>query len=521
MVETTEVQVQSNPLREGARIGRHLEPVAVVIFGATGDLTARKLIPALYSLAVENRLPARFLVVGMSRTPWSHDEFRQKMKLAVEEFGRHPLDGNTLWGSFAQNLFYVPGNFAERADFEKLNAFLAERAEQTGSPDNRIYYLAAPPQFFDDIVGNLGAAKMAADREGAWRRIVIEKPFGQDLKTAQALNHQLHNIFSEKQVYRIDHYLGKETVQNLLVLRFANAIFEPLWNRHYVDHVQISVAESVGIGDRAGYYDEAGIIRDIFQNHIFQLLTLTAMEPPVAFEADAIRDEKVKVLRAMRPLSPGDVLHQTVRGQYGPGVVDGQRVPGYLGESKVPEGSQTATYAALKWYIDNWRWQGVPFYMRSGKRMALRSTEVSIHFKSPPHLLFGFEDVDEEPGLRPNVLAVRIQPNEGITLRFEVKAPGQGIQRRPVTMDFRYGTSFGTASLPDAYERLLLDAMAGDATLFARSDEIEQAWALVDPVLEVWQTDQAPSLEPYEAGAWGPDGATRLMQQDGRQWRRL
>lgn len=510
-----------NPLRDGARLGRLAEPVAMVIFGATGDLTARKLVPALFMLAQENRLPGSFLVAGFSRTPWSHEEFRQKMHEAVGEFGRHPIENEAVWESFAQNLYYVPGDFSRREDFESLDKLLRNQAEQRGAPDNRLYYLAAPPQFFDDIVGNLGVTEMARNTGTGWRRVVIEKPFGHDLDSACALNKQLHGVFDEKQVYRIDHYLGKETVQNILVLRFANAIFEPIWNRHYVDHVQISVAESVGVEDRAGYYDQAGVVRDIFQNHLFQLLTLVAMEPPVAFEADAIRDEKVKILRAMQPMGPDDVYRQTVRGQYAAGVIDGKRVPGYRDEEKVPAESQTATYGAIQWCIDNWRWQGVPFYLRSGKRMVLRSTEVSVHFKSPPHLLFGTADADDEPGLRPNVLAIRIQPDEGIALRFEVKAPGLGMERRSVTMDFRYGSSFGTTSLPEAYERLLLDAMLGDATLFARSDEIERAWALIDPVLRVWESEGAPPLEMYEAGTWGPPSAAAMMEQDGRGWRRL
>lgn len=505
-----------NPLAGGSRIGHEVEPVTLVIFGATGDLNKRKLMPALFSLAHDDRLPSNLRIVGFSRTPWSHEEFRQHMHDAVKEFGRVEITEESLWDTFAANLYYVPGNFKEPDSFATLDQFIAENTGQTGMPDNRLYYLAAPPHFFDDIIENLGRTSMAA--EGAhWRRLIVEKPFGSDLDSAMELNRTLHAVFAEKQVYRIDHYLGKETVQNLLVLRFANTIFEPIWNRQYVDHVQISVAESVGVGTRADFYDQAGVIRDIFQNHILQVLTLVAMEPPIAFEAGAIRDEKVKVLRAMDGITDDNVESRTVRARYASGVMDGERVPGYLDEPNVPASSTTATFAALDWRIDNWRWQGVPFYVRSGKRLAKRVTEVSIHFKQPPFLLFGgAADASQE-----NVLVIRIQPDEGISLRFEVKVPGQGVQRRSVRMDFRYGASFGTASLPDAYERLLLDAMLGDATLFARSDEIEHAWRLIDPLLNAWQETEKPPLELYEAGTWGPPGADRLLNATGRKWRRL
>jgi glucose-6-phosphate 1-dehydrogenase len=497
------------------------DPTAMVIFGATGDLTSRKLMPALFSLAVENRLAPHFRVVGFSRTPWTDDDFRTEMRRAVEEHGRYTVSENeVIWENFARNFIYIPGDFAEVDSFRKLDTALSEQADEQGIPDNRLYYLAAPPQFFDDIVSNLGIVGMADPSDERWRRIIIEKPFGHDLQSAKHLNHMLHRVFREEQAYRIDHYLGKETVQNLLVLRFDNAIWEPIWNRNLVDHVQISVAESIGIEDRAAYYDQAGIIRDIFQNHIMQLLTLVAMEPPVAFEANAIRDEKVKVLRAMKPIPLERITHDTVRAQYGAGVIDGKRVPAYLREDDVPSQSRTATYAALKWHIDNWRWQGVPFYLRSGKRMPTRASEISIHFKRPPHMLFD-PSSDLDGDLRPNVLAIRIQPDEGIAVRFEVKVPGQGMDRRSVTMDFRYGTSFGAASLPDAYERLLLDAMLGDPTLFARSDEIECAWDLIDPLLHAWHEDGIPPLETYEAGTWGPAAADRLLQRDDRQWRRL
>jgi glucose-6-phosphate 1-dehydrogenase len=507
-----------NPLRAGARIGKHIDPVSVVIFGATGDLTRRKLVPALFSLAQEGRLPVDFNIVGFARRPWSHDDFRQKMHEGVKEFSRVTIQNDSDWARFADNVCYVRGHFTEQEEYKGLDRFLTQQAQESNSPDNRLYYLAAPPQFYADIISNLGQAGMTHDSEAGWRRIVVEKPFGRDLDSAMALNEVAHSVLGEHQMYRIDHYLGKETVQNILVLRFANAIFEPIWNRRYVDHVQISVAESVGVGSRAGYYDQAGVVRDIFQNHILQILTLVAMEPPIAFEANAIRDEKVKVLRAMRPMNERNIREDTVRAQYAPGVVEGEHVSGYCEAPGVAEDSQTATYAALKWYIDNWRWQGVPFYMRSGKRLVTRATEVSIHFKRPPHLLF---DAGGEAQMRANVLTLRVQPDEGIALRFETKVPGQGIVQRAVTMEFSYGASFGADSSPDAYERLLLDAMRGDATLFARSDEIEWAWRLIDPVIEGWQGGEAPPLENYESGTWGPDGAEALLARDDRQWRRL
>lgn len=509
-----------NPLRGGPRIGRALEPASLVIFGATGDLTARKLVPALFSLAQEGQLPLALNIVGYARRDWSHDHFREQMAEAVREHSRHdPGEGDSaLWDGFALDLHYVQGNFDEVDRFQALDEAIAALAKERHIPDNRLYYLAAPPAWYESIVNCLGEADMARDGDNGWRRIIIEKPFGHDLASASALNETLHAVFHEEQVYRIDHYLGKETVQNILVVRFANAIFEPIWNRRYVDHVQIGMVEPGGVEGRAEFYDDAGVVRDIFQNHLFQVMSLIAMEPPVAFEADAIRDEKVKVLRAVRAIDGEDVARQTVRAQYEAGTVDGERVPGYCEIEGVAADSQTPTYAAMKWYVDNWRWQGVPFYLRSGKRLPTRATEVSIHFKQPPHLLF---DSTADAEWRANVLALRIQPDEGISLKFESKLPGQGLDRRAVTMDFRYGTSFGISTPPEAYERLLLDALLGDATLFTRRDEIEWAWRLADPVLQAWEANSVPPLETYPAGTWGPEGADALLARDGRRWRRL
>jgi glucose-6-phosphate 1-dehydrogenase len=508
-----------NPLRAGPGMECPPDPVTIVIFGATGDLADRKLVPALYSLLQEEHLSPYFDIVGFARRDWSDDFFREKMFEGVTRFSRYAdrAADPSLWEQFSAHLHYVQGNFDQLDRYHELDRVLTSFAADQNRPDNRLYYLATPPSWYHVIIENLGKSDMVRSDNG-WNRIVVEKPFGIDLTSACELNEKVHAVFDESQVYRIDHYLGKETVQNILVLRFANAIYEPIWNRRYVDHVQISVAESVSVGTRAGYYDQAGVVRDMFQNHILQLLTLVAMEPPVAFEADAIRDEKLKVLRAIRPLSVDEVARRSVRAQYTAGSIDGESIPGYCDLDGVAEGSQIPTYAALKWQIDNWRWQGVPIYMRSGKCLPTRVSEISIHFKQPPHLLF--DAVDDE-SFRSNVLALRIQPDEGISLKFEAKLPGQGVRRQPVTMDFRYGTSFGLTRPPDAYERLLLDAILGDAMLFTRADEIEAAWQLIDPVIQGWESSGEPPLEIYEAGTWGPPSADQLLQVDGRRWRRL
>jgi glucose-6-phosphate 1-dehydrogenase len=506
----TAAALEPNPLREGLDQERVPEPSCLVIFGASGDLTQRKLVPGLYSLAHDGLLPSGQTIVGLARAEMSDEAFRKAMREACDKHARtRPVD-DAVWERFAQGLFYVQGEFADRGAYQRLRARLEEFDRTRGTGGRRIYYLAVPPDFFDDIARHLSEEKMVTDPErgGPYTRVIIEKPFGEDLESARALNRIAVSIFRERQVFRIDHYLGKETVQNLLVLRFANGIFEPFWNRQYIDHVQITVAETVGVEKRGNYFDKAGITRDIIQNHMVQLVSLVCMEPPVAFEADAVRDEKVKVLRALRP------IEYAVRGQYNEGSVVGDEVPAYRQEEKVDPNSNTETYAALKAFVDNWRWADVPFYLRAGKRLPKRVTDISIHFRHAPHPLFSRLGVQ----MSANVLAIRIQPDEGISLRFDSKVPGPAIRTAPVTMEFRYATSFG-AEPPEAYERLLLETMLGDATLFARRDEIETAWAWLDPLLKRWAKDPRPP-HFYPAGTWGPEEADTLIEGDGRRWRR-
>jgi glucose-6-phosphate 1-dehydrogenase len=506
-----------NPLREGLRQARIPEPCTMVIFGATGDLTHRKLVPALYTLGHERLQPPGFSVVGFARREKTHDEFRREMKEAVDRFARRRPADPAVWEDFAAGLFYHVGEFGAPDAYARLRGVLDEIDARRGTRRNRVFYLATPPSSYSEIARNLGAAGLVHPvREGGpWSRIIVEKPFGRDLQSARALNRALAEVFDERQIYRIDHYLGKETVQNILVLRFANGIFEPLWNQKYIDHVQITVAESMGVEGRGGYYEEAGALRDMVQNHMLQLLSLTAMEPPVAFSADAVRDEKVKVLQALRRIEGAEVLRRTVRGQYGRGAVAGRPLPGYLEERGVAPDSRIETYVAVEAAIDSWRWAGVPFYLRTGKALPRRVTEIAIQFRRAPHLLFARTDVTR---LDPNVLALQLQPEEGIGLTFGSKVPGPEVRIQSVKMDFRYGTAFGDES-PEAYERLLLDCMLGDPTLFTRRDEVEAAWDFVTRILDGWREARAPA-HAYEAGTWGPAEADALFAGSERAWRR-
>jgi glucose-6-phosphate 1-dehydrogenase len=507
MTETAQPQHQrENPLLEGLRLQRTPEPCALVIFGASGDLTRRKLFPALYSLALRRLLPEKFGVVGVARSEESDDEFRERMKHAVQEFGRDEFRDET-WDWLAEGMRYVSTDFADDEGQNRVAAALNELDEQRGTAGNRVYYLAVPPDAIAMLVREIGERRSS---EG-WRRLIVEKPFGRDLASARELNEEIQRNFSEDEIFRIDHYLGKETVQNLLALRFANGIFEPIWNRQFVDHVQITVAETIGIEGRAAFYEQAGAIRDVFQNHLLQLVALTAMEPPIDFDADSVRNEKVKVLRALHTPGPKHV----VRGQYGRGYVEGQEVPGYREEDGVAPESMTETYVAAKLYVDNWRWADTPFYIRAGKRLARRETTIAIEFKRAPHPPF---EVVEDGGLSPNVLVCHIQPDEGVSLEFAAKVPGQGMTLRTVHMDFLYGGAFRTG-IPEAYERLLLDCFLGDARMFTRADEVEEQWSLVDAIVGFWRRDR-PSFPNYAAGTWGPSAAEELLRKDGRMWRR-
>ncbi len=484
---------------------------AFVIFGVTGDLTRRKLIPALFELMLTDRLPDSFYVLGFARREWTDEYFRKEMRAGVMEFARNQPIDNEVLERLLQGLFYVRSSFDDPSGYQKLGAKIAEL-----KVDNCLFYLATPPGAYTTIVELLGAAKLPHPISG-WTRIVVEKPYGRDLASAIELDDAIHQVFSEHQVYRIDHYLGKETVQNILVFRFANGIFEPLWNRRYVDHVEITVAETVGVGTRAGYYETSGVIRDMFQNHILQLLSLTAMESPTAFDADPVRDEKVKVLRVLRPMRGADAVENSLRAQYVAGRVGDKRVPGYKDATGVAANSVTETFLAARLYVDNWRWAGVPFYVRSGKRLPRRVTEVAIQFKQVPLSLFGWKNM---AGAAPNVLVLNIQPDEGITLSFGAKAPGPINQIEPVSMDFNYEETYG-GDPPEAYERLLLDCMLGDATLFTRSDEVRCAWTFTTGILDGWQEDPIQNLPIYEAGTWGPQLADQFIERDGHKWRDL
>jgi glucose-6-phosphate 1-dehydrogenase len=503
---------------DDVRLQRAPAPAVIVIFGATGDLTSRKLLPGLYSLAVQQLLPPETAIVGAARTEMTDDEFRASMRAGIERHSRIPVD-DEIWEGFARRLLYVPVSFNEEAGYRHLADVLAAKDRDQGTRGNRLFYLATAPEFFPVIAENLGRVGLTGedDASGRFARVVVEKPFGQDLRSARELNARLGAVFRERQVYRIDHYLGKETVQNLLVLRFGNAIFEPIWNRRYVDHVQITVAEDLGVGTRGGYYDESGALRDIVQNHMLQVLSIVAMEPPARFESRDVRDEKVKVLRAIPPFDdPAVVRRDTVRGQYGPGWIGGERVPGYRGEQGVDPESDTETFVAMRVMVDNWRWSGTPFYLRTGKRLPRRATEVAIQFKPAPHLPFAPTAVET---VQPNLLVLRIQPDEGASLRFLAKVPGPQLDMRSVSMDFAYGSSFLQGS-PEAYERLLLDALLGDSTLFARWDEVERAWEVAEGVIREWEAHLG-DFPNYEAGTWGPPAADELLAREGRVWRRL
>jgi glucose-6-phosphate 1-dehydrogenase len=475
-------------------------PTTLVIFGASGDLTSRKLIPALYSLFAKGRLPKGTRIVGVARTKFTKEAWREELSTTTQKFAGKEFDA-AKWQAFAGNVFYHPGDIDKLEDFKSLAKTLEEI--EGNQPTTRLYYLATAPMLYAMAITHLGAAGLADESRGV-RRVVVEKPFGTDLKSAQELNRATHEVFAEKQVYRIDHYLGKETVQNILVFRFANSIFEPLWNRRYIDHVQITVAEEVDVGRRAGYYDHSGVLRDMFQNHLLQLAMIIAMEAPSRYSSEFVRDEKLKVLRAIKPLSGADFAHNTIRAQY----------DGYREAEGVAPDSQTATFAALKLHIDNWRWQGVPFYLRSGKAMSCRTSQIVIQFRPPPIMMFNESSRTQH---EPNKLIIQIQPDEGIQMHFQTKVPDAGMTLSTANLDFRFAREF-TGTMPDSYQRLLLDAMNGDASLFSRSDEVETAWGIIDPIHAAWQSPAAPPLETYPKGQWGPESSEEWMHAQGRQW---
>lgn len=507
----------SYPLQESGFSARFMDPCILVIFGATGDLTARKLLPALYNLLLSGQLPSQFACVGFARRPKTHEEFRSEMKEALQKYSRTlPID-ETVWEHFKDNIYYHQSEFHDIEGYNRLKIFLKELDKKLGTKGNRLYYLSTQPSFFSTVCEKLHASDLIykSDQE-KWSKVIIEKPFGSDLSSALSLQKELTQFFSEKQMYRIDHYLGKETVQNILVFRFANSIFESLWNSRYIDHVQITVAEEQGVGTRGSFWEEAGLLRDIIQNHMMQLLTLIAMEPPVSLDAGDIHDEKVKILKAIKPFEADDFDKVAVRGQYGPGFINGEEVKGYRQEKNVAPHSYVETFAALRLMIDNWRWHGVPFYLRAGKRLPKRSTEIAITFKAPPAILFQRQGNGNDP----NVLVVRIQPDEGIALKTNTKVPGPSSPILPVKMDFRYSSFFGIAP-PEAYERLICDAILGDSTLFAREDEVMHSWKLLTPLLEYWASTKPSDFPNYAAGSWGPTSAEELLAKDKHKWRRL
>jgi glucose-6-phosphate 1-dehydrogenase len=506
-----------NPFREELATRTRPEPCSVVIFGASGDLTGRKLIPALYNIAADGDLPPTLSVVGFARREKTHESFRAELEEMNRKVSRQGHN-DQLWATFRRNISYHRSEFEDPDGYRRLRELL-EELDAKGAGGNRLFYLSTAPEYFPVVLRELAAAGLNQRMPGKWTRVIIEKPFGTDLATAQTLNDAANATFEEADTYRIDHYLGKETAQNIMVLRFGNAMFEPVWNSRYIDHVQITCAENLGMeGGRGGYYDKAGALRDMVQNHLLQLVTLVAMEPPADLTADGIRDEKVKVLKNLRPFKDAaDVARNVVRAQYTAGTVGGKTVPGYRQEDRIAPDSTTEAYTALRINIDNWRWEGVPFYLRVGKQLPKKATEISVHFKRPPHVLFN-RGTSDDPA---NVLVIRIQPDEGISLRVQVKIPGPAVRTERVKMDFHYANSFGKAS-PEAYERLLLDAMAGDATLFARRDEVEHAWRYIDQIERAWhESPNPPPMHEYPAGSWGPAAADKMLEEDGRDWRRL
>lgn len=508
-----------NPFAEGEN--RIIKPpsTAMVIFGATGDLTGRKLIPALYNLACDDYLPSGFIVIGAARSELTDEEFRNRMYESVKKFSRRQLKED-VWQAFSRNIYYQSVDGTNPESFGRLRQRMEALCKERNENFNYLYYLSVAPAFFGPICTNLKSSGLVEETGSSNRStsVIIEKPFGHDLPSAIELNHTLRNSFAEEQVYRIDHYLGKETVQNILVFRFANGIFEPLWNRNFVDHIQISVCENLGLGGRAGYFDKTGIMRDIVQNHLLQVLSLLCIEAPISLsDADSIRDEKVKVLKSIKRLSAEEILTHSVRAQYTAGTIDGAPVPGYLEEKDVDPKSATETFVAMKMEIDNWRWSGVPIYIRAGKRLPKRITEITVFFKNAAGNMFRGRQITE---LEQNVLAIQVQPKEGISLKVNTKPPGPRMRVKPVEMDFTYDSSFGVES-PEAYERLILDAMKGDATLFTRNDEIEESWDLLAPVFESWRSEKAPKVHAYEAGTWGPAAAADILRPLGHRWRRL
>jgi glucose-6-phosphate 1-dehydrogenase len=502
------------PMATKTRVGRVSDPCVMVIFGFTGDLTRRKLIPALYNLATQQLLSREFAIIGIGRSPMSDEDARRKVTEDFKKFASGTVDSD-LWEWFVRRISYVNGDFDDPSMYERLKEALIKADREHNSHGNYFFYLATAPKFFGDAVERLAKVGLMAEENGHWRRVIIEKPFGHDLDSAKALNQQLLKVVSERQIYRIDHYLGKETVQNILAFRFANGIFEPIWNRRYIDHVQISVAETVGVEQRGDYYDGAGALRDMVPNHIMQLITLTAMEPPISFEANAVRDEQAKILHAIQPYSNEDVLSKTVRGQYGEGTMDDESVPGYRSEEGLPPDSRTETFVAMRLLIDNWRWASVPFYLRTGKRLPGRNTHVVIQFRRAPFMLFRETQVEN---MMPNQLVLHIQPEEGISLRFAAKTPGPAMQLGEVNMDFEYADYFGQTP-NTGYERLLHDCMTGDATLFQRADMVEAGWSIVNPMLDVWKALPPRDFPNYPAGTWGPKEADELLERDGRRWR--